>query len=122
MTEIATAGTLQHIETRDKAGKELHEQKGARKFISSKNIMKANGDTGTAVKMATGASVSSSLKVIKIGNHVVKIKEYAASDYGLFIWPCSIVLGCYLHQHHQELCASLFCDMIGALYGFQLKP
>ena len=84
--------------------------------------MKANGDTGTAVKMATGASVSSSLKVIKIGNHVVKIKEYAASDYGLFIWPCSIVLGCYLHQHHQELCASLSCDMIGTLYGFQLKP
>ena len=78
--------------------------------VFSKSI-NANGSEDSAISShrVSNTSASAACKVvnIKIGNHVLKVKEFAASDYGLFIWPCSIVLGCYLHQHRQELCMGL---------------
>ena len=86
------------------------------KLISPKPIAINTAENEDAIRTDTivaEESASASFKVIAIGNHRIRMKEFAAADYGLFIWPCSIVLGCYLHQNQRQLCSGLPCKSTG---------
>lgn len=89
--------------------KQASEKKDTRKEVPQKFKslhIEGNLDSHGANKPGAEAASSSS-KFLRIGTHAIQMKEFAATDYGLYIWPCSIILGCYLHQHRQELCKGL---------------
>lgn len=86
--------------------KQASKKKDTRKEVPQKFKslhIEGNLDSHGSNKPAAEAASSSS-KFLTIGEHTVQMQEFAATDYGLYIWPCSIILGCYLHQHRQDLC------------------
>ena len=97
---------------RDGSGKHVTKKKDTnkevpQKFICEKSInIEGNWDSHGSNNPAA-ETAASSFKVFKIGKLAIQMKEYAATDYGLYLWPCSIILGCYLHQNRQELCKGL---------------